>query len=118
MTRWLTALLMALAALVAAPVPARAEAAGREHATCCGGNCCCGPACACASGDEAPARDDHPAQAPTDRSERLGALPLAPRAELRGIEEFIGTARALQHQACAHRPAGRTLLEQVSRWTT
>ena len=121
MARRLTALLLALAAMLAplaAVEPAAAERAPR--AGCCGASCQCDDACPCASSDDrgAPAGES-PAAPATTRDARafLVLLPsLVATLELELACESVAADRCGLGGAPA--PSGRAILELVSRWTT
>jgi hypothetical protein len=133
-TRLITSLLVALLAALGCVAPVLGATGGRpalrtdathcasEAATsCCGGDCRCGDACPCAASD------------PSNESQRV---PLAPSDETRSARGIClsappGACRAPATAAATGRcappvgddlpwlpPAGRELLERVSKWTT
>ena len=121
MARRLTALLLALAALLG-PLVAAAPAADERPARsgCCGASCQCDKACPCATKDDRGAPSGETPAAPATARDARAFLVLLPSlvATLELHDPRAGTFVLPACERGAASRAGRAILELVSRWTT
>lgn len=121
MARRLTALVLALAALLG-PLVAAAPAAIERPARvgCCGESCRCDTSCPCAAKDDrgAPSGETPAAPAPTRDARAFLVLLPSQVATLELHNPRAGAFALPLRERDAPSRAGRAILELVSRWTT
>lgn len=119
-SRWVGILLAIATAVATLAVPPQAVHAERRG--CCGASCACDDRCPCVDrGEPTPSGESQPASPSTTRELRAGLfLAAAPIRTTSLLPASVGCDGPLgaAHDRQDDRPAGRCLLERVSRWTT
>ncbi|MFM2164178.1 MAG: hypothetical protein RL325_615 [Planctomycetota bacterium] len=120
----LLAFLIAIATIVApvAGAPGTARIASDSKVGCCGEHCQCDDRCPCVERDDSPVRGEEAPAAPAgSRDVRLGVLFIPLPNQVATLAAPAATGRTccpLASRTSGARAGGRTLLAQVSRWTT